>query len=200
MKQRLEEPVQQRLHELAPLGVARDVGEEPAKWFSHALKRPCRLVEAVPEEDPWRNQDPEGEGATTYFPDLYPLLVTSMSTLKELFPAGDIEMARFRPNLVIAGAPPFAEDRWETLEIGGVQIALAKPCTRCSITTVDPLRGVRDGQEPLRTLASTRQWRGKGVFGWNAVVRTPGEVCLGDAVECVQPRVTFEPIGPSLGS
>ena len=69
---------------------------------------------------------------------------------------------------------------------------------RCSITTVDPLRGVRDGQEPLRTIAATRQWRGKGVFGWNAVVRTPGRVSLGEAVECVQPREALEPIGPPL--
>ena len=175
---------------------ARDVGEEPATWFSEAIQRPCRLVEAVPDEDPWRNHEPEGEGATTYFPDLYPLLVASKSTLKAVFPSEEIEMTRFRPNLVLDGQEPFEEDRWHNIAIGQVQIALVKPCTRCSITTVDPHCGVQEGPEPLRTLSKTRSWHGKPVFGWNAIVRAPGPLRAGDPVSWVDQRQKLEPIGP----
>ncbi len=51
-----------------------------------------------------------------------------------------------------------------------MRLAVTKACTRCAITTVDPARGERDGQEPLATLKSYRYdpaLRGV-VFGRNA--------------------------------
>ena len=180
---------------LSQARMARDRGEEAAAWFSKAIGQPCRLVEAIPEEDPWKIHEPEGEGETTYFPDLYPILLTSEATLQALFPAEKIEMARFRPNLVLAGAEPFAEDQWDTLQIGNMVISLVKPCARCAITTVDPETGIINGQEPLRTLAETRSWKGKGVFGWNAIVRTPGRIAVGDCVKCLKPRDPAVAIG-----
>jgi len=176
--------------------LARDRGEEAAQWFGEAIGRHCRLVEAIPHADPWTIHEPEGEGETTYFPDLYPLLVTSKETLDALFPDGRTGMERFRPNLVLAGASAFAEDGWESILIGDqARIKQVKPCARCVITTIDPAKGVRQGQEPLRTLAARRSWRGKAVFGWNALVETPSTVSIGDQVTCLVPRREPEPIG-----
>ncbi len=51
--------------------------------------------------------------------------------------ATPVSLERFRPNLVIAGAPAFAEDSWRTLEINQHTFHVVKPCDRCAITTVD---------------------------------------------------------------
>ena len=65
---------------------------------------------------------------------------------------------------------------WPWLAAGDVRLRLVKPCTRCSITTVDQTTGVPQGDEPLRTLRSYR-WDPtmRGVkFGQNAIVETGG--------------------------
>jgi hypothetical protein len=49
---------------------------------------------------------------------------------------------------------------------------------------VDPVTGEKaaDG-EPLRTLARVRRINGKAMFGQNVMVRRPGTLRVGDAVE-----------------
>lgn len=152
-------------------------------WFSEAIKTPCRLVESVPYEDPWRNGDPEADAANTYFPDLYPILLTSEESLNNLFPNGDITMDRFRPNLVVQGSHAFAEDEWESIRIGDANLKLVKPCARCQVTTVDQTTGIHTGPEPLKTLGDRRRWQGKAVFGWNAIVKTTGRIQVGESLE-----------------
>ncbi|MFD2780939.1 MOSC domain-containing protein [Novosphingobium pokkalii] len=94
-------------------------------------------------------------------------------------------MARFRPNLVIAGAAAaFAEDGWQGLRIGGVTLRLVKPCTRCVITTQDPETGAADSREPLATLRKMgRLWQRQPIFGVNAIPDGTGDVAVGDRVE-----------------
>jgi uncharacterized protein YcbX len=77
---------------------------------------------------------------------------------------------RFRPNLLLGGLAPYGEDELSGIGIGPVRIRLTKACTRCVITTIDPERGERAGEEPLRTLRTYRHdtaLRGV-VFGRNA--------------------------------
>jgi uncharacterized protein YcbX len=65
-----------------------------------------------------------------------------------------------------------------------VTLRLVKPCTRCVITTQDPLTGEGKGPEPLRTLrAMGRVWQKMPVFGMNAIPDGAGEIALGEAVE-----------------
>ncbi len=165
-------------------------------WFSEALNQPCRLVESVPHEDPWRNTDPEAELANTYFPDLYPILITCTESLERLFPDGTISMDRFRPNLVLEGSQAFAEDEWESIKIGSAFLKLVKPCARCQVTTVDQETGVQSGPEPLKTLGLKRRWQGKAVFGWNALVSTPGTIESGDRVKIETRHDVNTLIGP----
>ncbi|MCG7942314.1 MAG: MOSC domain-containing protein, partial [Candidatus Thiodiazotropha taylori] len=94
---------------------------------------------------------------------------------------------RFRPNLVVSGSPPYAEDRWARIRIGTMELSLVKPCSRCSITTVDPASGAR-GVEPLATLAAYRR-RGKQVFfGQNLIYDRPSELRVGMSVEVLEYR------------
>ena len=71
-----------------------------------------------------------------------------------------MSMRRFRPNLVVTGATPWAEDRWRRLTVGGVQLVGLKLCSRCSMTTNDPDTGKLAGvkAEPLKV----RRARGDG--------------------------------------
>lgn len=69
---------------------------------------------------------------------------------------------RFRPNLVVGGCEPFAEDGWSAVRTGAITFRVAKPCARCVVTTVDQETG-ETGREPLRTLARFRR-EGNEVF------------------------------------
>jgi uncharacterized protein YcbX len=128
-------------------------------------------------------------GETVSFADGFPVLLTSLDSLDDLNTrlATPIRINRFRGNIVIAGAPPWAEDTWRLIRIGNVTFRIAKPCDRCIVTTVEQETATRPApSEPLRTLGTFRR-AGQGVmFGQNLVPLTEGDVDLGDAVEILQ--------------
>ena len=94
-------------------------------------------------------------------------------------------MDRFRPNIVVSGCPPYAEDGWRRIRVGGIELALVKPCARCAITTTDQATAER-GKEPLRTLATYRSINGKVMFGQNVVHDRGGWLRVGDAIEVLE--------------
>jgi uncharacterized protein YcbX len=91
-------------------------------------------------------------------------------------------MDRFRPNLVVTGDRPFAEDHWQTLTINAVEFVLAKPCERCIVTTTDQTTGDRHPmKEPLRTLQTFRHQPDQGIlFGTNLMPTNTGKIAIGD--------------------
>jgi uncharacterized protein YcbX len=93
-------------------------------------------------------------------------------------------MDRFRPNLVVRGCAPFAEDGWRVVRIGPITLRVVKPCARCAITTVDQRTAAR-GKEPLRTLATFRRRGTKVLFGQNLIHDETGIVRTGDPVEVI---------------
>ena len=156
-----------------------DEGDEAAYWLSTFLERPVRL-KRVPRDNQ-RRVSPERLGehvAYTGFADGYPLLVASLSSLAALnarltersLPA--LPMSRFRPNIVIEGAPAFAEHGMTRLEGKSLSLWLCKPCERCRITTINQCNGdIAVPGEPLKTLmAMDHVSVGKAFFGENAVV------------------------------
>lgn len=167
-------------------GPAIDAGEEAADLLAEHLGRPVRLVRPAPGFE--RPADPEaGDGVPVVFSDGFPLLIASTASLADLnarLPR-PLPMDRFRPNIVVDAAPPWAEDDWRRVRAGGITIDLVKPCTRCRITTVDQRTGRREGAEPLRTLGTFRRG-GRGVqFAMNAVARDAGVLRCGDEVQVV---------------
>ncbi len=157
---------------------------EADAWFSGLLGAPVRLVwqpqEARRPTDPaWA---PEAEVSLA---DGYPLLVVTEASLEGLNARLEtpLPMDRFRPNVIVAGAAPHAEDRWRRLHLGEVPMAGVKRCARCSVTTVDQATG-EQGKEPLRTLATYRRGAGgKVYFGQNLVPLAEGRVRVGDPVQ-----------------
>jgi uncharacterized protein YcbX len=166
------------------------VGEEADRWFGEFLEFPCRLVHK-PDDDIRLVDSPCAEGGDQVgFADGFSFLLISEASLDDL--NGKLEepvsMNRFRPNLVVRGCEPYAEDGWSRVRIGALPFRVAEPCSRCAITMVDQETGAR-GKEPLRTLATYRR-SGEGVlFGRNLIHGSPGIVRIGDPVE-VTPRRT----------
>ncbi|MFC8508765.1 MOSC domain-containing protein [Streptomyces sp. NPDC057411] len=161
-------------------------------WFSTYLSSEVRLVHM---DDPARRRpvDPDYAlpGETVSFADGYPLLVTttaSLDALNSLIAQGDhpdegpLPMNRFRPNLVIDGTAPWAEDGWRRLSVGEVTFRVARSCARCVVTTTDQDSAER-GKEPLRTLALHRRQGSQLIFGQNLVPERRGVVKVGDPVE-----------------
>ncbi len=190
---------------LAPQGAARpvriwkdaceglDQGDEAAAWVSGAIGEPVRIVRAPATPD--RRANPKYAGphpAPIAFPDGYPILICNRASLDDLnrrLPEA-LPMERFRPNLVLTGLPPFAEDRIAAIEIGPVVLTLVKPCTRCIIPSIDQRTGIA-GADPLpvlRTFRFDRKLLGV-TFGENAVI-TRG---VGETLELgAQCRVDYE--------
>src|SRR5690606_38795894 len=137
------------------------------------LGRPLRLVRFDGRRPRWSNPDwTAGCAVQTTFTDGYPMLVLSQASIDDLAArvGKPLEVERFRPNLVIGGVAPYAEDAASGLTVGAARFTLTNACTRCVIATIDPRTGGRDGDEPLRTLKTYRfdsAMRGL-VFGRNA--------------------------------
>jgi hypothetical protein len=118
--------------------------------------------------------------------DAFPFLLIAEESLADLDArlAAPLPMDRFRPNLVVSGAAPYAEDTWSRFRIGDVVFYGATRCSRCVVTTTDQATAER-GPEPLKTLASYRRDAdGAVMFGRNLVHETKtGRLAVSDAVE-----------------
>jgi uncharacterized protein len=137
---------------------------EADAWIGQAIGHRGHLM-ALTRTVPARNV-PDYERNST-LQDATPFHLTSESSLADLNARSSVHvpMNRFRPNVVVSGAEPYAEDRWKRIQIGQIQLAWIKPCTRCVTTMTDQMTGERERREPLYTLSTYRRWRGEVVFG-----------------------------------
>lgn len=115
--------------------------------------------------------------------DVEPLSILSTRTVADLggvLGGGDLDMRRFRPNIVVEsdeGAYP--EDGWlgAGLRIGGLRLRVDQRIERCVMVNVDPVTSERD-PAVLRAIASTRDV----CLGIYAATAQPGRVAIGDLV------------------
>jgi MOSC domain-containing protein len=110
-------------------------------------------------------------------PDLDPDDLSAGSRASEA-----LDIMRFRPNVVIDGEEPFAEDAWPTVRIGNLKFRTTMVCDRCVMTTIDPIT-LAGGKEPIRTLARHRRWNHKTWFGIRLAPLGTGTISVGEAVE-----------------
>lgn len=157
-------------------------------WISAFLGQPCRIVmmDAGCERPVSAKYGAPGDEVS--FADGFPLLLISQAALDLLNGklAQPLSMLRFRPNLVVAGAAPHAEDSWKRVRIGATEFEVVKGCIRCVFTTVDFERGERDASgEPLRTLIGYRRTDNGVAFGQNLIPRGAGTLRVGDSVQAI---------------
>lgn len=154
-------------------------------WISQILERSCCLVHMADDCIRTVSRQWSRSGDSVSFADGFPLLLIGSASLDELNRrlAQPVTMANFRPNLVVQSSIPFIEDQWTNLRIGAIEFEISKPCTRCVLTTVDPLRGIKSAEgEPLKTLTTFRRSALGVIFGQNLIARSTGVIRLGDAV------------------
>jgi uncharacterized protein YcbX len=166
-------------------------GDQINKWFSEKLGISCRL--AAMTEKSSRKVSPfyavRKFQDTVSFADAYPFLLIGENSLTELNEKMEkpLPMNRFRPNFVVAGSEPFAEDSWKKIKIGNTIFHIVKRCARCTVTTIDQQTGEKDGAEPLKTLADFRKKNGKVYFGQYLIAENPGEIIkIGDEMEVLE--------------
>ena len=180
-----------RVHQDRCVGL--DQGAAAAEWLSRTVGQSVRLVRAPPH--PERHANPKFAGtivAPMGFADGFPVLVCNQASLDDLnarMPQ-PIPMERFRPNIVLAGLPAWAEDDIDTLAIGDVTLRLVKPCTRCAIPSIDQRTGQRsiDPLPVLRPFRFSRELLGI-TFGENAVIVSGAGREIARGTPC---RVRFE--------
>lgn len=153
-------------------------------WFTRALGRPVRLVCMPDDSRRAVERDYARPGDLVSFADGYPLLVVNRASFDDLNGRSEFrtDVRRFRPNLVVDGAAPWAEDGWRALRIGALTLRTPKPCARCTIPGVDP-DSAAITKEPLRTLAKLRTRDHQAWFGVNAIPDGEGALTVGDEVE-----------------
>ena len=88
---------------------------------------------------------------------------------------------RFRPNVVIDGAPAWSEFDWAQgdVQLPGIRLGGESRTTRCAATNVDPQSGARDMEIP-RALEALY---GHSDFGIYLRAQTPGLIAVGDGVQ-----------------
>jgi len=185
-------PVRLHRHDL----LARPADPPANGWLREVLRRDDLAL--VWCDDPTRralNPSYGRAGDHTAFADGYPVTLASLDSLARLndwIAEGALErgepvpdplpIARFRPNLVVAGAEAFAEDDWKRVHVGGVTFRKAKDVDRCVMTTIS-VDDLTTAKEPIRTLARHRKWDGETWFAIQLIPETTGPVAVGDAVE-----------------
>jgi uncharacterized protein YcbX len=156
---------------------------EGSAWISQLLRRESSLVYMADRHE--RPVDPSYglPGDRVSFADGYPFLVISDASLADLNARLEqpLGMERFRPSITVSGVSPYAEDEWQNVRVGELDFRAVKRCSRCTVTTIDPLTAAKS-KEPLRTLARYRRWDNEVWFGMNLIADGTGPLALGDRV------------------
>lgn len=158
-----------------------DQGDEVARWATEYLSREVpgsyRMVRMPDVAD----RKAKVGNANLAFADAYPFLIVSDASLQDLNSRMEesLPMDRFRPNIVITGCEPYAEDTLPNFSIGDVQFIGMNLCVRCPITTTNQLTAER-GKEPLLTLSKYRKTNDGVVFARNFNHVGIGKISVGD--------------------
>ncbi len=118
-----------------------------------------------------------GRGMTdSDFPSVAILSETSQADLSARMGVA-LDHNRWRGNLWLSGAEPFAEFGWvgQHVRIGEAVLKIEERITRCKATTVNPATGVSDAN----TLAALEAAYGHQDFGVYATVVTGANIALG---------------------
>ncbi|KAL1556065.1 Molybdenum cofactor sulfurase [Salvia divinorum] len=155
-------------------------------WFSNAVGRPCTLVRSYAVQNQTRSnseqciagmcRDVEARLNFVNEAQFLLLLEESVSDLNKrirsklhngsLNQPAEVNPMRFRPNIVVSGGKPYAEDGWKSLKIGQRNFKSLGGCNRCHMINMTSTAGtVQRSNEPLATLASYRRLKGKIYFG-----------------------------------
>ncbi|MDJ0733051.1 MAG: MOSC domain-containing protein [Nostocaceae cyanobacterium] len=125
-----------------------------------------------------------GDGEQTRYPDREAVHISlvSQATINHLsqITGQNIDVRRFRPNIVIKGVEPWSEFDWvgQEMQLGTARIEITAPIGRCLNIDVNPETGKRD-INLLSVLKKQFQHTQTGVV---AKVISDGRVVIGDSI------------------
>ncbi|WKY14636.1 hypothetical protein Q1695_000289 [Nippostrongylus brasiliensis] len=132
-------------------------------WITSVLQLPDCKLQRIPK-DSSRSLSNEA-----------PYLVVneaSVSVLADVVGLSTLEtIARFRPNIVVRGIPPFLEDTATFMTINHIRFEVTKKCTRCEMICVNPTTGVKDPQ----LIVALRNFRQREKMTFGIYIRQIGE-------------------------
>ena len=161
-------------------------------FFTSFLKRDVHVVFMPQATQREVNEKYAAPGDHVSFADGYPLLLASEASRTDLEERAGISlvMTRFRPNIVVQGTAPWAEDAWSHIHIADLTFRAPKPCARCVMTTLDPETAL-GGKEPLKTLATFRKQAGEVMFGVNLLPDSEGVLKVGMSMSFTERELSF---------
>jgi len=189
------------------LGV--DLGDKIGSWFAETIGEAggIRVIEhgvgdsSRPDKETDEYLTPLGQPQDKpIYADGFAYMMMTTKSIAELNSklkmAGEdleVEVTRFRPNILVSGDfPAFAEDKWAWIKIGDAVWRNIRPSDRCIFTTVDPFKGEKHPKgQPLKMLKEFRstedQVEKKKVgmspfFGVNLGLEVQGDVKVGDKI------------------
>ena len=158
------------------------VGDKASNWISDIIGKEVRLMFS-PEK--------KLSGELIEIQHYSPVLIIGEASLEDFSKeAGwDVEMERFRPNIVSINQGAYEDETWQEIRIGEAVLEFDHRCTRCSITNVN-FDGVRtsDTMETLRRYRPRCEKTNKAVFGSYFIVKKTGLVTPGDKIILVKRR------------
>lgn len=156
---------------------------EPAvsQWVSNHLGESVRLVYMDNEEHRQVDLTYTDKGVGTAFADGFPFLLLSQASVDFLSDkvGFQLDVSRFRPNILVAGCEPFEEDSWRKIKIGDIEFDLVKPCSRCVIPTIN-LKTAEKERAVLQAMLDFRKKDGEVYVGQNLVHKNLGLLKQGD--------------------
>lgn len=162
---------------------------------------PLALFRAIPEHyrELYRcapKQEELGWQPKVGFGDAYPLHLLNLASVRNVGSrlgkdAPSLSALNFRPNIIVMGLEPYAEDEWKRIRIGKHEYYVSCRTVRCLLPNVDQNTGVADKTEPNKTLRSFRcideGATGKACLGMQMVPATENaEIQVGDAIEVLE--------------
>lgn len=168
--------------------VAVDMGDAAATMVSQWAGRELRLV--YMGDDSLRRIDPQyaRAGDIVSFADGFPVLLVGAASVDHFNSHLSVAVSahNFRPNIVVTGAAPYAEDDWRRIRVGSVEFDVVKPCSRCVVPSIDPATAQKQGEVTRALAAHRRGSDGKTYFGQNLIARGAGVINVGDVVEVLR--------------
>ncbi len=147
-----------------------DEGDSIGNWLSEALQVPqLRLLK----------HNNAAQKRFRWDPHFLVIAQASLDDLNRRLPS-PIPMDRFRPTLVLDGVEAYVENSTRILRGPGLTLEATGFCYRCIYTTIDQKTGIKQGKEPLKTLARFKRDEKGVIFGHYFHERAPGHVQVGD--------------------
>jgi uncharacterized protein YcbX len=164
-----------------------DCGDEVAAWLTEFLSKDCRLIYMPDDYKRVVDTDFAHQQEQVGFADGFPLLIATQASLDDFSDklGYKVGMERFRPNIVISGNNSYAEDEWQTIAIGDIELSLVKPCARCIMPSVNPATAAKE-TAVNQTLQMHRRRGSDTFFGQNALYNRLGTIHFGDHVRIIK--------------